>query len=482
MDKARLANAERLAHDLKEVILPLGIALSAEKSLDRLLERILVEAQRICNADAGTIYLRTDDDHLTFSIVRTDSLGVALGGSTEKAISFPPLPLFDENGKPNRHNVATHVANEGHTVNIPDIYDAEGFDFSGTRKFDKENHYRSTSSLTVPLENQDNKPIGVLQLLNAMDPETKEVVAFDAYAEQVVQSLASQASVALNNKLLMDRQQVLLQIERDVQIGRKIQTGFLPATLPELSDWEVEARFRPAREVSGDFYDVFVLPSDRIAVVMADVCNKGVGAALFMALFRSLLRAFAQQNVNRELVGLTQQTQKESNEQRLSDQLTVLNALYAVPLTNNYVAHTHSDAFMFVTLFFGVLNPKTGKLTYINAGHDAPVVLGPDGVKARLETTGPVVGVLPEAEYDIEQTTLEPGDAVFAYTDGVTEGKDISGALFSEERLLSLLTQPFVSAAELMDRVESNLIEYIGEAVQFDDITMMAVRRKPFAE
>jgi sigma-B regulation protein RsbU (phosphoserine phosphatase) len=200
---------------------------------------------------------------------------------------------------------------------------------------------------------------------------------------------------------------------------------------------------------------------------------------LFMALFRSLLRAFAQQNVNRELVGLTQQGPAASDEQRLSDQLTVLNALYAVPLTNNYVAHTHSDAFMFVTLFFGVLNPKTGGLTYINAGHDAPVVLGPNGVKERLGTTGPVVGVLPEAEYDVARTTLEPGDTVFTYTDGVTEGKDINGALFSEERLLPLLTQPFSSSAELMDRVESNLIAYIGDAVQFDDITMMAVRRKP---
>ena len=455
--------------------------MSAEKSLDRLLERILVEAQGICNADAGTFYLRTEDDQLRFSIMRTDSLGVALGGSTGQDIPFPPLPLRDaETGEPNKRNVATYVALEGQTVNIPDVYNAAGFDFSGTRIFDKQNNYRSTSSLTMPLKNHDGEVIGVIQLLNAMDTKTGEVIAFESYAQQVVESLASQASVALNNKLLMDRQQQLLQFERDLQIGRKIQAGFLPHSLPKLPNWEIAARFVPAREVSGDFYDVFRLPGGYLALVMADVCNKGVGAALFMALFRSLLRAFAQQQSTRELAaGFAEEQQVVSSDQRLAKLITELGVLYTVTLTNNYVAHTHSDAFMFVTLFFGVLSPDTGELTYVNAGHDSPAILGPNGVKERLEHTGPVVGVLPDAEYDISRTVIEPGDMLYAYTDGVSEARSLDGSFFTEDRLLSLISQPQSTALGLLDLVESELVAHKGEAAQFDDITMLAVRRSP---
>jgi HD-GYP domain-containing protein (c-di-GMP phosphodiesterase class II) len=197
-------------HDL-ELLYRVGIALSAERDKDRLLEMILLEAKNLCHADGGTLYLRTDDDHLKFVIMRTDSLGIALGGTTGELIAMPPIPMFDPGtGKPNHHNVATAAALLGRSVNIPDAYDADGFDFAGTKAFDARNKYRSTSFLAIPLVNGE-RVIGVLQLLNARDPATGEVVPFAEGHQRIVEALASQAGVALDNKLLFDGQRELLE-------------------------------------------------------------------------------------------------------------------------------------------------------------------------------------------------------------------------------------------------------------------------------
>lgn len=154
--------------DLQRLI-SIGIALSAERDISRLLERIVVEAMALCNADGGTLYVRTKENSLRFEIMRTLSLDIRLGGTTGEEITLPDVPLFDDDGEPNRHNVASHCAHTKLSVNIEDAYTAEGFDFSGTRKFDELNHYRSTSFLAIPMMTQEQEVIGVLQLLNAQD-------------------------------------------------------------------------------------------------------------------------------------------------------------------------------------------------------------------------------------------------------------------------------------------------------------------------
>ncbi len=188
----------------------IGISLSTEKNHERLLETILLEAKDITRADGGTVYLRTEDDHLQFAIMRTDSLGIALGGTTGKPITLPRIPLYDSAGNPNHHNVATHAALEGRTFNIPDAYHAEGFDFSGTKKFDEHNGYRSKSFLTIPMVSKKGNCIGVLQLLNAMDEVSGEVVEFSPAVAELVESLASLAAVALENQMLIEAQKGLL--------------------------------------------------------------------------------------------------------------------------------------------------------------------------------------------------------------------------------------------------------------------------------
>jgi serine phosphatase RsbU (regulator of sigma subunit)/CheY-like chemotaxis protein len=283
-----------------------------------------------------------------------------------------------------------------------------------------------------------------------------------------------------------DQQEALLKIERDVQIARQIQLGFLPSQLPQLPGWEIAARFHPAREVAGDFYDAFMLTQNRrVGFVIADVCDKGVGAALFMSLSRSLLRAFAQQHytlsdwtnvLTGESDPLLPKPRREKGRQAMPS-IGAASVKNAMVLTNNYITDNHLDLNMFVTLFFGVFDPATGALIYANGGHCPPLIVGPDGIRAKLGMTGPAVGMLPGADFGIAHAQLEPGDILFCYSDGVTDARNPERQFFGEKRMLELLAQPVASASALLERFDSHLQAHIASADQFDDITMLAVQR-----
>ncbi len=187
-----------------------GIALSAEKDHGRLLELILKNAKELTDADGGTLYL-CRDDRLSFEIMISDSLGMYLGGSSGKPIKFAPLRLYDTDGQPNLKMVATCAAVTGKTVNIPDSYHSDEFDFSGTRKFDKRTGYRSRSFLTVPMRDHEDQLIGVLQLINAVDRTTGEIVPFGTDDQLLAESLASQAAISLTNKRLIAEHRHLFQ-------------------------------------------------------------------------------------------------------------------------------------------------------------------------------------------------------------------------------------------------------------------------------
>jgi HD-GYP domain-containing protein (c-di-GMP phosphodiesterase class II) len=213
-DRAMTTSPDTLAHVFArlEQLNQIGVSLSRERNIDRLLESILLAAKGITGADGGTLYRVTDaGDALEFAIVRTDSLNIALGGTTGRAITFPNVPLKNPDGSPNDQMVAAYAALNARTVNIPDAYSAEGFDFSGTRKFDARTGYRSQSFLTVPLKDHEDQLIGVLQLINARDPATGEVVAFSQADQQLAESLASQAAIALTNRQLITQLETLFE-------------------------------------------------------------------------------------------------------------------------------------------------------------------------------------------------------------------------------------------------------------------------------
>jgi HD-GYP domain-containing protein (c-di-GMP phosphodiesterase class II) len=202
-----IGHLEKQVKNLSEI----GLSLSKEKDMNVLLENILLEAKRITHADGGTLYMKTDDNRLRFEIMMTDSLNFHMGGTSGQDIPFYPVKLYDDDGKPNKNMISAYVGLTGETVNIPDAYKADGFDFSGTKSFDEKTGYLSQSFLTVPLKNHEDDIIGVVQLLNAKDRKTGESIPFSKEVQDIVEALSSQAAVAITNKNLIRDLEILFE-------------------------------------------------------------------------------------------------------------------------------------------------------------------------------------------------------------------------------------------------------------------------------
>ena len=209
-NRVKMLTSDDLLQRLEELN-RVGVSLSKEKDINRLLENILIAAKNIVNTDGGTLYRMVDDRTLKFEILRTDSLNIAMGGTTGVEIPFYPIAIYDEAGKPNNSMVVAYAVLHDQTINIADAYSEQGFDFTGTKNFDKKTGYRSQSFLTIPMKNHENEIIGVLQLINAKDRVSGEIIAFSATDEQLAESLASQAAIALTNRLLISQLENLFE-------------------------------------------------------------------------------------------------------------------------------------------------------------------------------------------------------------------------------------------------------------------------------
>ena len=282
-------------------------------------------------------------------------------------------------------------------------------------------------------------------------------------ARSVIQALCRRESQIIYEKF--ERLVKARVLENELDIGQRIQRNFLPETVPSLPGWKLNGLLQPARKVAGDFYDFFMLPRfDCVGIVIGDVCDKGVGAALFMTLFRSLIRSNALHRFN---------AVERAEEAGLASVLQ-----HAIGSTNRYIASTHGSSNMFSSVFFGLLVPETGQLCYINAGHEAPCILGRSGVREKLPPTGPVIGLFDGAKHAVGTAEIHPGEALFAYTDGVTDAKNVAGEQFSEERLLAYLDgNPYVGPTVLHE-VLMHVEHFKGDADQFDDITMLSICRE----
>jgi phosphoserine phosphatase RsbU/P len=330
--------------------------------------------------------------------------------------------------------------------------------------------FRLTSIMAAPLRIR-GKVIGVLYVDNrvfAGQFSPQKLAALEAFAGQAAiaihnaqlfgatdEALKQRVSEleALYRELALARERSekgLVAIQREMQIGRVIQSEFLPRDMPSLRGWQIASRFLPARHLSGDFYDVYPLPSGEVAIAIADVCDKGVGAALFMSLVRGLLRAHAS----------------------LGGDLSTV-----IAQTNNYLADNHGRTAMFTTVFLGVLDPATGDFRYVNCGHDAPIVISAAGEESRLDSSGPALGAMRDVEFDLGRIILSPGDTLVAFTDGVTDALDLAERQFGEEQFLSIVRAGAASVTAMLGDVESALRGHIGEAAQYDDITLLAFRR-----
>jgi serine phosphatase RsbU (regulator of sigma subunit)/putative methionine-R-sulfoxide reductase with GAF domain len=274
---------------------------------------------------------------------------------------------------------------------------------------------------------------------------------FRARRLEIINGIAQQAALAIQNDRLQEEMVVRERLETEVELARQIQQTFIPETLPLLAGWNLAARWRTARQVGGDFYDVIELPDGRIGLFIADVADKGVPAALFMALTRTLARASV----------IATDSPAEAL-RRVNDLL--------IPDTQQG---------MFVTAAYAVLDPESGELVYANAGHNPPLWLTGKGKIKRLTRTGMALGVVEGTEIEERKIKLKPGDGLLLYTDGLSEAYSSSGDFFSEERIIAALQAGRNGSAErLLQAIESDLDTFVGDEPQSDDLTMLLLRRE----
>ena len=289
--------------------------------------------------------------------------------------------------------------------------------------------------------------------------------------------LRARMSAALDRKRLRDAERHHTEsLTRELEVARKIQGDFLPESLPAVLGLQAAAALHPARQVSGDFYDAFLLaPGNTIVLVVGDVCDKGVGAALFMALFRSLIRASADpvEGGAIQMIGGRRTVVRQSLEAATPADLLTRVAGF----TNDYIARLHGRTNMFATVFLGALTPGTGQFDYVNAGHEPALVIAPDGTTRELRPTGPALGLLPDAAFGADEGRLERGHSLFAFTDGLVEARSPDGEAFGAERLRDALRVNNTSASNLVQGVIETLHAFTGQAEPHDDVTLLAATR-----
>lgn len=269
---------------------------------------------------------------------------------------------------------------------------------------------------------------------------------------EIVKGITQQAAVAIKNELLQQEAVNSERMERELQLAREIQNTFLPDRIPEIPGWDIGIRWQPARQVGGDFYDILSLDKNRIGFVIADVADKGMPAALFMTLIRTLIRAAVKEKISPAAV------LKQVNELLVPD----------------------SKRGMFVTIFYGVISIDSGKIVYANAGHNPPMVkhLHRDGL-IELTRTTMALGIFADIEVSEREITLNPGDWMLLYTDGVTEAFSMTDEMYGTERLVNIVDEhQFVSSDGLIDEVEKSVEEFIRGVDLSDDLTLAVISRK----
>jgi len=307
-------------------------------------------------------------------------------------------------------------------------------------------------------------------LLYSVDQETLYRVLEEQpeAARSIIQGLCDHESTLVKD--VIDRSVKVKVLERELEIGQRIQQGFLPDKALQIEGWDIESYFKAAREVAGDFYDFFEIKSlGRVAIVIGDVCDKGVGAALFMSLFRSLIRSSTLS------FDYANQAIKDAEGKFTANSAEVLT--HAIRLVNQYVATTHAKDSMFATIFFALIDPLTGEFSYINAGHEAPYIVARDASISQLDITGPVVGLFEQAQYAVKNAKIAEGEMLLSFTDGISEAKNAESEEFGEQRIAETVTPIGPNAKEAVSTLVSTVNGFVGSAKQFDDITVLAVAR-----
>lgn len=408
-------SADRLA-----LLYRISQAFNSSLDLEQVLNRVMDEVIASTRAERGFVMLRGADDQLAF---------VAARGMDQRTLDQPEFQIS--------RGVVERVAREGKPQLTSDAQ-SDGWLSARTSVV----IFGLRSILCVPLQFK-GATIGVIYVDNRL-----QAGIFLPADLELLTSIAASAAIAIENARLYRLAVDKGRMERELQVAREVQASLLPRHTPQIEGWEFAAFWQPAREVAGDFYDF--IPGDRLGVVIADVSDKGMPAALFMALSRSIVRASVA-HIHQPAEGISQ-----------------ANRLICADATNG----------MFVTLFYAQLDPVTGELVYVNAGHNPPLLLrAGSGELIELERTGMVLGIHESGPYDQRSVTLNAGDLILFYTDGVTDALDTQGNEFGLDHLRRmLLDHRGASATELAATLDRTLAEF-GGAVRYDDITVVVAKR-----
>ena len=395
--------------------------------LDTVLNRVMDEVIAVTSAERGFVMLRDEDGSLAFRVAR---------GMDHSMIDHPEFQIS--------RGVVEQVAQEGQPMLTSDAQRDERWSKRlsviglGLR-----------SILCVPLKSQDQVS-GVIYVDNRLQagifvPDDLDLLA----------SIASNAAIAIENARLYQVAVEQGRMERELQMAHGVQSSLLPHETPQLPGWEFEARWQPARTVSGDYYDFIPLDGGQLGLVIADVSDKGMPAAVFMALTRSTIRATAHH---------------------------LPSPADAIAEANRLICADSADG-MFVTLFYAMLDPTSGRLTYVNAGHNPPLLCraGGHGEAEQLEElrpTGMALGIVDDFPFEQLTVELQPGDSILLYTDGVPGATGEGQEQFGMDRLRRVvLEQQLAPVSGMVTALERSISDFTGGATQFDDIAILAVKR-----
>jgi len=392
--------------------------------LSELLDIILDMSLEIVECERGTVYLVDEQAHELWTKVSREFQGT---GRVEIR-----LPI----GK----GIAGYVAATGDTINIPDAYMDPRFN----PEFDKRTGFRTRSILCMPMRNKDGKIIGVFQLFN------KRTGEFSDDDGKIIDALSVHASLAIENARLYEQEREKIRIEGELKAAREVQMSLLPKALPQIAGYEFAATMLSAEQVAGDLHDFIEIDGTRLGLCLGDVSGKGLPASLLMAHVQATMRDQARTSAG----------------------------------AGDCVAHANSMLFRstgaekFVTLFYGILDRDRHVFTYSNAGHEQPFLLGADGRVRRLTAGGVVLGIMDSFPFGEEAVTLQPGDTLVIFSDGVTDSADPASERFGEGRLQEVLqAHRAESAAGIRDAIVNAAVRHAGSAPQADDMTLMVVKR-----
>jgi sigma-B regulation protein RsbU (phosphoserine phosphatase) len=417
-----LGDSHRQARNLN-ALLRVSKALATEIRLDDLLQVIVEEAAEVLDADRATLFLYDESRNELWS-------------KTTQRLEIKEIRV------PLGVGIAGTVAKTRTPINIPDTYADARFN----PDFDKETGYRTRSILCMPLIGNGDRLIGVIQVLNKKDQEV-----FNDADESLLGGLSAHITVALERARLIEAYVEKERMEEALKLAHDIQMSMLPKIFPpfpERQEFDIFAAIAPAKEVGGDLYDFFFIDNDHLCFAVGDVSGKGVPASLFMAVTKTLFRSTA------------------SNGGTPGEILARLNAEIC----------RDNESCMFVTLFCGILNIRTGQVDYSNGGHNLPYYLHQSGVSVLENTGGRALGFVEQSPYASGRMVLGPGEALLLYTDGVTEAMDPNDTLYSDQRLEQFLVRNRGSSPrQIIGDLIGDVRQFAGGAAQSDDITVLAL-------